>query len=247
MDTSWISRRDGLTAIWFTTNSDQSHGANLQKLAANMAVYNTATNGLKDYKAAQEAYDAAVKGFYAATDTTAKTLNDALFSAIDKHAKFLEGKTTPLTISATMGGEAITPGEAVFTSEFGHRCHGEEHQHRGPDPRHLYLRPVRRRVPPCPWHAGGEGGYHPHRPAACGQWIKSVGIGIDNYWKTYGEMPKQDVTAAEGTYLVPDYTYSGLYPYFEPGDGVDTSKIRVYKQGDPNGNLAVFGRAIRHP
>ena len=110
---------DGLTAIWFTTNSDQSHGANLQKLAANMAVYNTATNGLKDYKAAQEAYDAAVKGFYAATDTKAKTLNDALFSAIDKHAKFLEGKTTPLTISATMGGEAITPGEAVFTSEFG--------------------------------------------------------------------------------------------------------------------------------
>ena len=57
-----------------------------------MAVYNTATNGLKDYKAAQEAYDAAVKGFYAATDTTAKALNDALFSAIDKHAKFLEGQ-----------------------------------------------------------------------------------------------------------------------------------------------------------
>lgn len=49
-----------------------------------MAVYNTATNGLRDYKAAQEAYDAAVKGFYAATDTTAKTLNDALFSAIDQ-------------------------------------------------------------------------------------------------------------------------------------------------------------------
>ena len=58
---------DGLTAIWFTTNSSQSHGANLQKLAANMAVYNTATNGLRDYKAAQEAYDAAVKGFTAAS------------------------------------------------------------------------------------------------------------------------------------------------------------------------------------
>lgn len=53
---------DGLTAIWFTTNSSQSHGANLQKLAANMAVYNTATNGLRDYKAAQEAYDAAREG-----------------------------------------------------------------------------------------------------------------------------------------------------------------------------------------
>ena len=229
---------DGLTAIWFTTNSSQSHGANLQKLAANMAVYNTATNGLKDYKAAQEAYDAAVKGFYAATDTTAKTLNDALFSAIDKHAKFLEGKTTPLTISATMGGEAITPGEAVFTSEFGtvvtvkntntvdlipatytfDLSDGEFRHVRGT----LEVKEGTTLTAQLP----------------AGQWIKSVGIGIDNYWKTYGEMPKQDVTAAEGTYLIPDHAYNSLYPYFEPGDGVDTSKIRVYKQGDPNGNLA---------
>ena len=229
---------DGLTAIWFTTNSDQSHGANLQKLAANMAVYNTATNGLKDYKAAQEAYDAAVKGFYAATDTTAKTLNDALFSAIDKHAKFLEGKTTPLTISATMGGEAITPGEAVFTSEFGtvvtvkntntvdlipatytfDLSDGEFRHVRGT----LEVKEGTTLTAQLP----------------AGQWIKSVGIGIDNYWETYGEMPKQDVTAAEGTYLIPDHAYNSLYPYFEPGDGVDTTNIRVYKAGDPNGNKA---------
>ena len=229
---------DGLTAIWFTTNSDQSHGANLQKLAANMAVYNTATNGLKDYKAAQEAYDAAVKGFYAATDTTAKTLNDALFSAIDKHAKFLEGKTTPLTISATMGGEAITPGEAVFTSEFGtvvtvkntntvdlipatytfDLSDGEFRHVRGT----LEVKEGTTLTAELP----------------AGQWIKSVGIGIDNYWKTYGEMPKQDVTASEGTYLIPDHAYNALYPYFEAGDGVDTTNIRVYKAGDPNGNKA---------
>ena len=229
---------DGLTAIWFTTNSSQSHGANLQKLAANMAVYNTATNGLRDYKAAQEAYDAAVKGFYAATDTTAKTLNDALFSAIDKHAKFLEGKTTPLTISATMGGEAITPGEAVFTSEFGtvvtvkntntvdlipatytfDLSDGEFRHVRGT----LEVKEGTTLTAQLP----------------AGQWIKSVGIGIDNYWKTYGEMPKQDVTASEGTYLIPDHAYNSLYPYFEPGDGVDTTNIRVYKAGDPNGNKA---------
>ncbi len=231
---------DGLTAIWFTTNSDQSHGANLQKLAANMAVYNTATNGLKDYKAAQEAYDAAVKGFYAATDTKAKTLNDALFSAIDKHAKFLEGKTTPLTISATMGGEAITPGEAVFTSEFGtvvtvkntntvdlipatytfDLSDGEFRHVRGT----LEVKEGTTLTAELP----------------AGQWIKETRLGYDNQWKldTAQESTRFDVTAAEGTYLVPDYTYSGLYPYFEPGDGVDTSKIRVYKQGDPNGNLA---------
>lgn len=72
-----------------------------------------------------------------------------------------------------------------------------------------------------------------------GQWIKSVGIGIESSWKTYGEMPKQDVTAAEGTYLIPDHAYNSLYPYFEPGDGVDTTNIRVYKAGDPNGNKAL--------
>ena len=229
---------DGLTAIWFTTNSGQIYGANLQQLAANMAVYNTATNGLKDYKAAQEAYDAAVKGFYAATDATAKTLNDALFSAIDKHAKFLEGKTTPLTISATMGGEAITPGEAVFTSEFGtvvtvkntntvdlipatytfDLSDGEFRHVRGT----LEVKEGTTLTAQLP----------------AGQWIKSVDIGIDNYWKTYGEMPKQDVTASEGTYLIPDHAGNSLYPYFEPGDGVDTTNIRVYKAGDPNGNKA---------
>ena len=229
---------DGLTAIWFTTNSGQIYGANLQQLAANMAVYNTATNGLKDYKAAQEAYDAAVKGFYAATDTTAKTLNDALFSAIDKHAKFLEGKTTPLTISATMGGEAITPGEAVFTSEFGtvvtvkntntvdlipatytfDLSDGEFRHVRGT----LEVKEGTTLTAELP----------------AGQWIKSVGIGIDNFWKIYGEMPKLDVTAAEGTYLIPDHAYNSLYPYFEAGDGVNKTNIRIYKAGDPNGNKA---------
>ena len=178
-----------------------------------------------------------MKGFYAATDTTAKTLNDALFSAIDKHAKFLEGKTTPLTISATMGARPSPPARRCSPVSSA-PCHGEGTPTPWTDPRHLHLRPVRRRVPPCPWHAGGEGGTTLTAQLPAGQWIKSVGIGIDNYWKTYGEMPKQDVTAAEGTYLIPDHSYRSLYPYFEPGDGVDTTNIRVYKAGDPNGNKA---------
>lgn len=49
----------GLTAIWFTTNANQSYGENLLHLAERMAAYNTSTNGLKDYAAAKEAYDAA--------------------------------------------------------------------------------------------------------------------------------------------------------------------------------------------
>ena len=51
-------------------------------------------------------------------------------------------------------------------------------------------------------------------------------------------MPKLDVTAAEGTYLIPDHAYNSLYPYFEAGDGVNKTNIRIYKAGDPNGNKA---------
>lgn len=58
----------GLTAIWFTTNANQSYGENLLHLAERMAAYNTSTNGLKDYAAAKEAYDAAHSGFYAAAN-----------------------------------------------------------------------------------------------------------------------------------------------------------------------------------
>lgn len=36
-----------------------------------MAAYNTSTNGLKDYAAAKEAYDAAHSGFYAAANAAA--------------------------------------------------------------------------------------------------------------------------------------------------------------------------------
>lgn len=43
----------GLTAIWFTTNANQSYGENLLHLAERMAAYNTSTNGLKDYAAAK--------------------------------------------------------------------------------------------------------------------------------------------------------------------------------------------------
>ena len=139
-----------------------------------------------------------------------------------------------------MGGEAITPGEAVFTSEFGtvvtvkntntvdlipatytfDLSDGEFRHVRGT----LEVKEGTTLTAELP----------------AGQWIKETRLGYDNQWKldTAQESTRFDVTAAEGTYLVPDYTYSGLYPYFEPGDGVDTSKIRVYKQGDPNGNLA---------
>ncbi|MBQ9166987.1 MAG: hypothetical protein IJX67_01080, partial [Oscillospiraceae bacterium] len=54
----------GVTAIWFTTNASQAYSEDLLKLVEQMAKYNTATNGVQDYPAAQEAYAAAAKDFY---------------------------------------------------------------------------------------------------------------------------------------------------------------------------------------
>ena len=62
---------ENVTVIWFTTNANQSYGANLLALADNMTVYRTATNGVKDYAAAKAASDAAVQGWYAAVDAGA--------------------------------------------------------------------------------------------------------------------------------------------------------------------------------
>ena len=109
----------GLTAIWFTTNANQSYGENLLHLAERMAAYNTSTNGLKDYAAAKEAYDAAHSGFYAATNAAAAPLRTALEKAIDKFEAFQAGDRVTVTIAATQDGSAVTPAQATFTSEFG--------------------------------------------------------------------------------------------------------------------------------
>ena len=109
----------GLTAIWFTTNANQSYGDDLLHLAERMAAYNTSTNGLKDYAAAKEAYDAAHSGFYAATNAAAAPLRTALEKAIDKFEAFQAGDRVTVTIAATQDGSAVTPAQATFTSEFG--------------------------------------------------------------------------------------------------------------------------------
>ena len=109
----------GLTAIWFTTNANQSYGDDLLHLAERMAAYNTSTNGLKDYAAAKEAYDAAHSGFYAAANAAAAPLRTALEKAIDKFEAFQAGDRVTVTIAATQDGNAVTPAQATFTSEFG--------------------------------------------------------------------------------------------------------------------------------
>ena len=75
---------EDVTAIWFTTNANQSYGDGLRDLVLCMADYRAATNGVQDYAAAKEAYDAAVEGFYAADNAAGVKLHAALADAMKR-------------------------------------------------------------------------------------------------------------------------------------------------------------------
>lgn len=226
----------GLTAIWFTTNANQSYGDDLLHLAERMAAYNTSTNGLKDYAAAKEAYDAAHSGFYAATNAAAAPLRTALEKAIDKFEAFQAGDRVTVTIAATQDGSAVTPAQATFTSEFGTVTTVK-------NAGSVQL------VPATYQFDLSDGGINHVRgtvevtaqgaavfaPLPSGKWIKELRLGIDNQWKDGEDVPKFDETDGGATFWVPDYSYGTLYPYMVPGDGIGTAEgqmnVRVYLAG----------------
>lgn len=226
----------GLTAIWFTTNANQSYGDDLLHLAERMAAYNTSTNGLKDYAAAKEAYDAAHSGFYAAANAAAAPLRTALEKAIDKFEAFQAGDRVTVTIAATQDGNAVTPAQATFTSEFGTVTTVK-------NAGSVQL------VPATYQFDLSDGGINHVRgtvevtaqgaavsaPLPSGKWIKELRLGIDNQWKDGEDVPKFDETDGGATFWVPDYSYGALYPYMVPGDGIGTGEgqmnVRVYLAG----------------
>lgn len=226
----------GLTAIWFTTNANQSYGDDLLHLAERMAAYNTSTNGLKDYAAAKEAYDAAHSGFYAAANAAAAPLRTALEKAIDKFEAFQAGDRVTVTIAATQDGSAVTPAQATFTSEFGTVTTVK-------NAGSVQL------VPATYQFDLSDGGINHVRgtvevtaqgaavsaPLPSGKWIKELRLGIDNQWKDGENVPKFDETDGGATFWVPDYSYGTLYPYMVPGDGIGTAEgqmnVRVYLAG----------------
>ena len=219
----------GLTAIWFTTNANQSYGENLLHLAERMAAYNTSTNGLKDYAAAKEAYDAAHSGFYAAANAAAAPLRTALENAIEKFETFQAGDRVTVTIAATQDGNAVTPAQATFTSEFGTVTTVK-------NAGSVQL------VPATYQFDLSDGGINHVRgtvevtaqgaavsaPLPSGKWIKELRLGIDNQWKDGEDVPKLDETDGGATSWVPDYSYGTLYPYMVPGDGIGTAEGQTY-------------------
>jgi len=219
-----------VTAIWFTTNASQAYSENLLNLAAQMAKYNTATNGVQEYPVAQQAYAAAVKDFYQ-TSNAAKLYTD-LKTAMDKYDAFLSGEKVTVTMSITMGDGYVSAGKAVFTSEFGTTVETEDLI--GVD-----------LVPGTYTFDISDGSFRHVRGTIkvegamvltatlpTGNWIASVGLGIasgEAYWRG---LPADNKTLAGATFYVPDYSSTSLYPYIMRGAGVEGNTThKVFLEG----------------
>ena len=220
----------GVTAIWFTTNASQSYSENLLNLAAQMAKYNTATNGVQEYPVAQRAYAAAVKDFYQ-TSNAAKLYTD-LKTAMDKYDAFLSSEKVAVTMNITMGDGYVSAGKAVFTSEFGTTVETEDLI--GVD-----------LVPGTYTFDISDGSFRHVRGTIkvegamvltatlpTGNWIASVGLGIasgEAYWRG---LPADNKTLAGATFYVPDYSSTSLYPYITRGAGVEGNTThKVFLEG----------------
>ena len=219
-----------VTAIWFTTNASQAYSGDLLDLVAQMAKYNTSTNGVKAYAAAQTAYTAATQSFYQTSN--AATLYKNLKAAMDKYDAFQSGKPVSLVMQITQGGEPITTGKAVFTSEFGTTTETTN------------LTSVEL-IPGTYDFVISDGSFRYVRGSIevkeeavltaavpSGKWIQSLELSMasGNNWAA---LPKTNATDGGATFYVPDYADYSLYPYVvrNAADTESDSSHKIY-----NGN-----------
>ena len=206
------STASDVTAIWFTSNSSQTYNDDLCDLVSQMALYNTSTNGVKEYTVAQEAYAAAAESFYQTSN--AANLYKNLKTAMDKYDAFMSGTKVPVTMQITQGDSPVATGKAVFTSEFGTTTETDS------------LEGVEL-IPGTYDFVISDGTYRYVRGSVeiaegtvltatlpSGKWIQSLELSMYS-GTNWAALPKSDVTDSSATFYVPDYADYSLYPYVE--------------------------------
>lgn len=201
-----------VTAVWFTTNSSQAYSDDLRDLVAQMSAYNSSTNGVKDYSAAQKAYATAAESFYQTSN--AANLCKNLQTAMEKFDAFMTGTKVPVTMQITQGGNTVTTGKAVFTSEFGTTTETTS------------LTGVEL-IPGTYEFVISDGTYRYVRGSVeiaeaavltatlpTGKWIQSLELSMYS-GTNWAALPKANVTDSSATFYVPDYADYSLYPYVE--------------------------------
>ena len=221
-----------VTALWITTNTRQSYSEGLLNLVVQLARYNSATNGLKNYTAATTAYNKAKPAFY---DTSnAVKLGDSLKSAIDAFEEYLRTEAITVPMEIMQGGAFVTSGKAVFTSEYGIQVTTRE------------LTQVKL-IPGKYTFDISDGGYQCVRGSIevaadtvlkatlpTGVWMYNVRIslGSSEHWFTESEVSACNKTNAGATYYVPDYSGSSVYCYIQRGAQVEGgSTHQVFLRG----------------
>ncbi len=218
-----------VTALWFTGNTTQAYGDHLLAAVKAMALFNASTNGVKKYAPAKTAYEAAVKGFYAADDASAEKLAADLNGAMKRYEDYLSGKPVSVKLDVTLGGNAVTADHVELTGEFGNVVKADHADTIQVIPgkytyeiTHETFRHARGTVEV----SGPDVTITAQLPT--GQWIKDVQLGLENNWEEKDKMVRTDATVNGATFQIPDYAEGRLYAYIEPGEGVDTHDIQLF-------------------
>lgn len=219
----------GITALYITANYEQTYSETLLALVKEMAAYNASTDGRKNDPGCNQAYAAALSGFYAADEGAAQALLSGLSEAEAAYEAYISSDTFTVALSFSKAGAAVIPADVTFTDEYGNvtSSQGAAGVELIPG-NYSYLA----------WD--GENGYVRGTvavDAACtltaefvaGQWISDVQLGLASGWSEGAETERTVNSSYDVSYYVPDYAGTNLYPYITPGEGVDPSAIRVYK------------------
>lgn len=107
----------GITALVFTESENYSES--LLQLVKSMSAYCMRTDHVQNYAPAKEAYEAALKGFGTADETTATQLKTNLDQAIKAYEALLKGTKYTVTVTATQNGTKLTAPTVTMTDSYG--------------------------------------------------------------------------------------------------------------------------------
>ena len=207
-------RLKGLTAIWFTTNANQSYGGGI------CCTWQSFDGGLQHVQRTEATMpppseaDTPPSGSMPPINAAAVFAHRPGKGHIDKFAEaFQAGASGDRDHRRHPDGSAVTPAQPPSLSEFGTADHREERRFPQLVPATYQFDSVRRRHQPRP----GHGGHRPGAASVSAPALRQVDqgaprLGIDNQWKDGEDVPKFDEIDGVSP-SAPDYSYGNLYPY----------------------------------
>ncbi len=220
---------DAVSAIWFTTNAAQEYDDSYRDLVLAMADTNAAQDGRAAWPAVQNAYNAALSGFYSYTPAQAVSSRANLEQAVNAYLDYLNQGTVALSFDITQNNSAVTPAQVTLTDAYGN-TYVSDHENM------LNVREAEYSFDIYDGtnnHVRGsvsvQGDTVLSAQLPYEKWISGVDAGTVSGW-TQG-VQKNRVSDCEYAYYVPDYAGTSLFTYFTPADGIDTTDIRVYQEG----------------